>query len=141
VSIDRHIQMARLKANERKGILAELNQLAVDIGRCERTITSVMSELGSVNEKYKGPRTTRDDVAYLTVLLDCAKRKLAWEKQIASMQKRAPVLLEGMTRVLNDPDFPPTADEKAEMLRSLQVVQGALARLQPPETDDSSGTA
>jgi hypothetical protein len=141
VSTNRHIQTARLKAAERKGILAELNRLAVDIGRCERTITSVMSELNSVNEEYKGPRTTREDVAYLTILLDCAKRKLAWEKQIASMQKRAPILLEGMARVLNDPDFPPTADEKAGMLRSLQVVQGALARLQPPETDDSPGTA
>lgn len=141
MSTNRHIQTARLKAAERKGILAELNRLAVDIGRCERTITSVMSELNSVNEEYKGPRTTREDVAYLTILLDCAKRKLAWEKQIASMQKRAPILLEGMARVLNDPDFPPTADEKAGMLRSLQVVQGALARLQPPETDDSPGTA
>lgn len=117
-------------------MLAELKQLAADIGRCQKTIASVMAELSSVNTKYQGERSTRQEVEYLTVLLACAKRKLAWEKQMASLQKRAPALLESMSRIMNDRDHPPTEELKAEMLHSLQLVQGALARLQVPEAGE-----
>ena len=130
MSADRYTQLAQIRAAERRKVLAELNQLAEDIGRCEGTIGAVMTQLNTVNSKYQGPRTTRQDVEYLTALLDCAKKKLAWEKQVTSLKKRAPALLEGMTRVLNDPEFPPTEETKAEMLRALQAVQGALEKLQ-----------
>jgi hypothetical protein len=133
---DRHIQKAQLKIAERQRILAELNQLAVDVERCERTIGAVMAELNAVNTKYQGQRTTRQDVEYLTVLLDSAKKKLAWEKQIASLRKRAPALLENMTRTLDDKDYPPTEEMKAAMLRSLQIVQSALERLQAPDGEE-----
>src|SRR5665213_1656139 len=121
MSAERYIQLGHVRAAERQKILADLNQLAVDIERCEKTIGMVMTDLNSVNVKYQGPRATRQDVEYLTALLDCAKRKLAWEKQIASLQKRAPALLESMARVLNDPDHPPTEEMKAELLQSLQI--------------------
>jgi hypothetical protein len=130
MSNDRYNQMAGVRAAERRRLLLELKQLAADMGRCERTIQSVMAELTSVNTKYETPRTTRQDVEYLTILLDCARKKLAWEKQISSLQKRAPALLESMTRVLSDTDFPPTEEMKTEMLQSLQAVQMALERLQ-----------
>jgi hypothetical protein len=128
--------MAQVRAAERQRTLGELHELATDIGRCERTITAVMSELTTVNAKYQGPRTTRQDVEYLTVLLDCAKKKLAWEKQITSLKKRAPALLEAMTRLLGDKDYPPTDAVKEEMLRALQTIQGALERLQATETPE-----
>ncbi|HWD20620.1 MAG TPA: hypothetical protein VHB20_15235 [Verrucomicrobiae bacterium] len=131
--MDRYTQMAQVRAAERRRVLEELNQLAADIRRCEETIALVMAELNAVNAKYQGPRTTRQDVEYLTVLLECAKRKLAWEKQIASLHKRAPELLAGMMKILNDQDFPPSDEVKAEMLQALQVVQAALERLQPTE--------
>src|SRR5665213_1737103 len=121
MSAERYIQLGHVRAAERQKILADLNQLAVDIERCETTIGVVMADLNSVNVKYQGPRTTRQDVEYLTVLLDCAKRKLAWEKQIASLQKRAPALLESMAAIMNDRDHPPTEELKTEMLRSLQI--------------------
>jgi hypothetical protein len=133
MSADRYTEKAHVKAAERRRVLDELKHLAVDISRCQETITSVMAELSSVNAKYQGERSTRQEVEYLTVLLSCAKRKLAWEKQIASLQKRAPALLESMSRIMNDQDHPPTEQLKAEMLQSLQIVQGALARLQVPE--------
>ena len=50
------------------------------------------------------------------------------------MQKRAPTLLAEMTRVLSDKDFPPTEELKAEMMRSLQIVQAALESLQASST-------
>jgi len=136
MSADRYTQTAHVKAAERRRVLAELKQLAVDIGRCQETITSVLAELSSTNAKYQGERSTRQEVEYLTILLSCAKRKLAWEKQIASLQKRAPALLQSMSNIMNDRDHPPTEELKAEMLQSLQSVQGALARLQVPEAGE-----
>jgi hypothetical protein len=127
---DRQTQKLQLKVAERRKVLAELERLAADIGRCEKSIASVMADLTAVTAKYGGQRTTREDVEYLTVLLDCAKRKLVWEKQIASLQKRAPELLESMSKVMNDRDYPPNEEMKTQMLQSLQVVQSALERLQ-----------
>jgi hypothetical protein len=136
MAVDRYTQKAHLKAAERRRILVEVNQLATDIARCERTIGSVMTELNSVNAKYQGPRTTREEVEFLKVLLDCAKRKLAWEKQIASLKRRAPALLEHMTKIINDTDLPPSDELKMEMLQALQSIQAALQRLQAVETSD-----
>ena len=134
MSVDRYTQKAHIKAAEGRRVIAEVNRLAADIGRCERTITSVAADLNSVNAKYQGTRNTRDEVEYLKVLLDCAKRKLAWEKQIVSLKKRAPALLESMSKVMNDSDHPPTDELKTQMLNALQSIQGALERLQAVET-------
>src|SRR4051794_16152954 len=97
-----YTQKAQIKAAEHRRLLAELQELAMSVNRCQDTITSLMADLNSANSKFQGQRSTRDEVDYLTVLLACAKRKLAWEKQIASLQKRAPALLTEMTRLLND---------------------------------------
>lgn len=134
MSVNRYQQAGNIKAAERRRVLAEVNQLAAGIGRGEQTITSVMGDLNSINAKYQGPRTTREEVEFLKVLLDCAKRKLAWEKQIASLKKRAPALLESMTAIMSDTDHPPGEELKSEMLRSLQAIQSALQRLQSLET-------
>ncbi|MDB6023001.1 MAG: Inhibitor of kappaB kinase gamma-like protein [Pedosphaera sp.] len=136
MSVNRYIQQGQIKTAERRKVLAEVQQLGVSVGRCQETISSVMAELKSANAKYGGERSTRQEVEYLTVLLDCAKKKLAWEKQIASIKKRAPELLERMSKILGDTDHPPADDLKAEMLRSLQIVQGALQSLQAQEFDE-----
>ncbi len=111
-------------------VISELNVLVRDIERCEKTILDLQSELAVVNAKYPSPRTTRQDIGYLTDLLKCANKKLAWEKQIASMQKRTPGTLERMTQLLNDPKNPPADDMRANMLQALQGVQLAMQRLQ-----------
>jgi hypothetical protein len=133
MSVERYTQAAHVKVAERRRVLAELKQLAVDIERCQETISSVMAELDATNAKYQGDRSTRQEVEYLTILLACAKRKLAWEKQIASLKKRAPALLESMAGIMNDREHPPTEELKAEMLRALQIVQATLEKLNPPE--------
>jgi hypothetical protein len=134
VSVNRYIEKANIKAAERRRVLAEVNQLAASIERCERTIASVMTDLNAINAKYQGTRNTREEVEFLEVLLDCAKKKLAWEKQISSLKKRAPALLGSMTGIMNDPDHPPSDELKSEILRSLQAIQSALGRLQAMET-------
>lgn len=134
MSSDRYTQNANIKAAERRRVLADLNELADDINRCDKTIGDVMGQLEAVNKKYQGERSTRQEVEYLTILLDCAKKKLAWEKQIASLKKRAPVLLERMTKVMTDEHYPPSEEMKADMLQCLKSVQAALSRLQAVET-------
>ena len=134
VSVNRYTEKAQIKAAERRRVLAEVDQLAADIGRCERTIAAVMTDLTTVNAKYQGTRNTREEIEFLKVLLECAKKKLAWEKQIASLKKRAPTLLEKMSGIMNDHDHPPTDELKTELLRALQSVQGALERLSASET-------
>jgi hypothetical protein len=111
-------------------VVGELNALVKDIERCEKTILDLQVELNAVNTKYPSPRTTRQDVAFLTDLLKCAQKKLAWEKQIASMQKRTPATLQKMAQLLNDEKNPPADAMKVEMMKALQGVQAAMARLQ-----------
>ncbi|HLP75937.1 MAG TPA: hypothetical protein VK327_03395 [Candidatus Paceibacterota bacterium] len=115
---------------QQKQVVSELNGIIKDIERCERTITELKEELAAINSKFQGPRDTRQDIDYLSALLTCARRKLAWEKTIASIQKRTPQVLEEMMRLLNDPQNPPAEPMRAQMLQSLQGVQAAMERLQ-----------
>jgi len=111
-------------------VVSELNTLVRDIERAEKTILDLQTELAAVNARYPSPRTTRQDIGYLTDLLKCANKKLAWEKQIASMQKRTPATLEKMALLLNDQKNPPADAMRVQMLQALQGVQAAMARLQ-----------
>ena len=124
------LKAAQKAAAEQQQVISELNALVTDIERCERTIIAVNGELTKINAQYQGQRNTRQDIEYLTGLLDCAKRKLAWEKQIASVQKRTPALLESMQRHMNDEKNPPPKELRAQMLVSLQALQTAMERLQ-----------
>lgn len=124
------LKLAEKTVVRQQHVVSELNTLVRDIERCEKTIVDLQNELAAVNAKYPSPRTTRQDIAYLTDLLKCANKKLAWEKQIASMQKRTPDTLEQMAALLNDPKNPPADAMRIEMLRALQGVQAAMERLQ-----------
>ena len=59
-----------------------------------------------------------------------ANKKLVWERQIGSLQKRAPLLLEKMSRVMDDPQNPPPENMRAGIVKALQGVQAAMERLQ-----------
>jgi hypothetical protein len=130
MSAEKQIRESNRAALKHQQLIAELHELVTDITSCEKTITTLQTELTAVNAKFSGQRTTKQDVDFLTELLDCAKRKLAWEKQIASLQKRTPELLERMTSFLNDPVNPPTNESRTQILESLQAVQVTMERLQ-----------
>jgi len=125
----KEIRLAEKRALQQAQVVSELKALAKDIERCEQTIRDLKKDLEAVNSRHQGKRTTREDIAYLTELLECAKRKLAWEKQMASLQKRTPVILETMTRLMNDPQSVPAAGTRSEMLQALQDIQSAMERL------------
>jgi len=115
---------------QQQELVAELQTLVRDIERCEKTITDLRSELEVVNEQHRDRKSTREDIAYLEALLKCAHKKLAWEKQMGSLKKRTPDLLERFKTVINDPLAPPSDEIRAAMLQSLEAVQGAMERLE-----------
>ena len=126
----KQIKWSQKVAAQHQQVIEELQVLAKDIERCEKTITDLSQQLQAINARHQGPRDTRRDIAYLSDLLECAKKKLAWEKQLASLQKRTPPLLEKMSKLVNDPTHPPSEEARADMLRSLQTVQATMDRLQ-----------
>lgn len=130
MSTIKELKLAQKAAAEQKALIGELNGLVKDIDRCEKTLCDLKAILERTNNQYTGPRTTRQDVDYLTVLLDCAKKKLNWEKQVASLQKRTPLILERLAAFMNDPKNPPPDALRAQMLQALQGIQTAMERLQ-----------
>lgn len=117
-------------AAQQQRVIAELNDLAKDIERCEKTISTLQAELISITAKQPEKRTTREDIDYLTALLKCANKKLVWEKNISSLQKRLPVVLEKMSTLIDQPQAAGDDHLRTDMLRALQVVQAAMERLQ-----------
>jgi len=130
MSTIKELKLAQKAAAEQNALIGELNGLVKDIDRCEKTLSDLKAILERTNNQYTGPRTTRQDVDYLTVLLDCAKKKLYWEKQVASLQKRTPLILERLAAFMNDPKNPPPDALRAQMLQALQGIQTAMERLQ-----------
>lgn len=126
----KEIKLAQKSILQQQQLIAEFEILVRDIERCEKTITDLQQELTQVNLQYPGPRTSQQDVDYLTALLKCANKKLVWEKHVASVQKRTPVLLDKMTQVMDDPANPAAPESRAQIVRTLQGVQAAVARLQ-----------
>ena len=122
-------------AGQQLQVVQDLETLVKDIERAESTITTLKTELEAVNLKHQGRKTTRDDIAYLTDLLKCANKKLAWEKQIASLQKRTPAIMDRMESLINDPSAPGDNTARQAMLASLQKVQAAMERLQGVKVD------
>lgn len=128
-------KLAEKRVAEQRDVITELQAIVADIERCEKTIHDLKNELVQLNEKHKDRKTTREDIAYLEDLLKCANRKLTWEKHIASLQKRTPEMLQRMTTLINDTQFPPDQPTRAAMLQVLQAVQGAMERLHGAKVD------
>src|SRR5689334_1818144 len=135
----RQLKLEQKSLAQQQQVVAELNSIVKDIERSEKTILALNRDLQAINQKFQGPRSTRDDVEYLTGLLDCAKRKLAWEKQIASLQKRTPFLMERMSAILHDPKAPPSTEIRQQMLQALQAIQAAMERLQTANNTGEPG--
>jgi hypothetical protein len=129
VSSLKDYKLAERRAAEQRKIVDELNGLAGDIERCNKTISELKAELAAVNEKHKERNSTREDIAYLEDLLRCAKKKLAWEKQMESLRKRTPELLNRMSSMMQDPKLAPEEAVRDAMLKSLRAVQAAMEEL------------
>jgi hypothetical protein len=129
------VLLKQLKAEEesliqQRQVVSELNTIVKDIECCEKSIGELQAELMAMNAQNQRPRNTRQDIAYLSALLGCARKKLGWEKQISSLRKRTPSVLQQMSALLNDPLNPPGEQARAEMLMALHKFQVTLERLQ-----------
>lgn len=135
MSLGKQYKLAEKAALQQRQVVSELEALVKSIDRCEKTVTELKSELEAVQAKYQTRNSTQEEIAYLTDLLKCANKKLSWEKQIASLQKKTPALLEDVSRVMNDPRNPPGEEMRASMARALKLVQASMQRLESVKTD------
>ena len=126
----KQLKAAEKVAQQQQQLIPELEALVRDIDRCEKAIVQLKTDLEQVNAKHAGRKTTQDDVNYLEDLLACAKKKLVWEKQMASLQKRTPSLMQRLEELVNHPESSPDETTRNSLLTALQNVQAAMARLQ-----------
>jgi hypothetical protein len=125
----RQLKEAQRVAFQQKEIIGELQSLMRDIERCEKTIIDLKAEMDAVNAKHASRKTTQEDVHFLEDLLACAKKKLVWEKQLASLQKRTPDLMQRVETVVNHPESNPDAQTRDALLGSLNAVKTGIQRL------------
>src|SRR5947209_7366886 len=100
MSVQKKYQLAAKALAHQRQLISELEALARSVERCEQTLAGLKTELEAVHGKHQNRKTTQDDIAFLTDLLKCANKKLGWEKQIASLKKRTPTVLQEMAAVL-----------------------------------------
>ena len=131
MSTPRQIKEEQRVTQQQKGIVGELQALARDIERCEKTIYTLKTELETVNTRHANRSTTQDDIAYLEDLLAAARKKLVWEKQIASLQKRTPELMQRIETLVNQPQCNPDHATRVSLMNCLKEVQASMQRLNP----------
>ncbi len=127
-------RLARKTALLQQAVLHELESLVKTIERGETLLSELKEETTAMNVKHQHRTTTREDIAYLEDLLKCAKKKLAWEKQMENVAKRTPVVLAQVSSVMNDTTYPPDDQTRAQVVAFLQSVQTAMTRLEVAKT-------
>jgi hypothetical protein len=123
-------RLARKSALRQQEVVDGLQAVASSIEKADEMITSLKTQMDEVNARHQDRKTTSDDIAYLEDLLRCARKKLAWEKQMASLSKKIPEVLAAVTSVMNDPAMPPSDQTRAVVMGLLQNVQQSMARLE-----------
>src|SRR5436190_16302278 len=129
IATTKQLKEAQRVAFQQQGIIGELQTLVKDIERCENTIIALKVEMDSVNSRHADRKTTQDDVHFLEDLLACAKKKLVWEKQLASLQKRTPDLMKRVEAVVNHPESNPDEQTREALMGSLNAVKAGIQRL------------
>lgn len=114
---------------QQRELIGELQELSKDIERCETNAIRLKEDLLEINQKHGNRTTTIDDIHYLEDLLACAKRKLVWEKHMASLQKRTPELMEKVVALVNHPESSPDEQTRDSLMQSLHAVKESMARL------------
>jgi uncharacterized protein YoxC len=123
------LKEAERVAQRQIAVIGELQELGRDIERCERTIVALNEDLQKVNQTHASRLTTQEDIDFLEALLACAKRKLVWEKQMASLQKRTPDLMQRVEELVNHPLSNPDESVRTSMMEALTSVQASMKRL------------
>ena len=116
-------------------MLEELQALVKSIERGETLLAELKRDTEEMNARHQHRSSTREDIAYIEDLLKCAKKKLAWEKQMETVATRTPQVLAKVSTAMNDTANPPAENVRTAVLALLQSVQGAMARLDAAKAD------
>jgi hypothetical protein len=118
-------------------MLDDLQSLVKSIERAETLLAELKRDTEAMTARHPTTRrTTREDIAYLEDLLTCAKKKLAWEKQMEALAKRTPEVLVKVSTAMNDTVNPPADQVRSGVLTLLQTVQAAMSRLDAAKSAD-----
>ena len=126
----KQIKEGQRVATQQQAVILDLQSIVRDIERFEKAVAGLKDELEQVNLKHATRQTTQDDVHYLEDLLSCAKKKLVWEKHLASLQKRTPDLMKRVETLVNHPESRPDEETRAKLLESVYNVKAAMDRMQ-----------
>ena len=130
MSFGKSQRLARKTALLQQAVVHELQSLVKSIERAETLLAELKEDTEVMNAKHQQRTTTREDIAYLEDLLKCAKKKLAWEKQMENVAKRIPTVLAQVSSVMNDTKYPPDDETRMRVVEMLQSVQQAMTRLE-----------
>jgi len=130
MSLRKEQKLATRSVLRQQEVALELQSLLGAIEKAERTITELKTELEAVNRTHLVRSTTQQDIDFLSALLNCAHKKLGWEKQVASLRKRAPLLMQQLAVVMDDVKNPPDESMCSTLLRAMQLVKEAMDRLE-----------
>ena len=130
MSSRKEYRQAAQSVSKQHEVTLELQSLLASIEKAERTITELKSELEVANRTHQVRTTTQQDIDFLTALLKCANKKLGWEKQVASLKKRAPVVMQELATIMQDTKNPPSEETCAMLLQTMQQVKAAMERLE-----------
>jgi len=130
MSLRKENSLAAKAVSQQRHVAEELQSLLASIERAERTIIELKAELELANHTYRDRKTTQEDVDFLTALLKCANKKLGWEKQVSSLRKRTPGIMQDIAALMQDAKHPPGEAMCATLLQSMQQVKAAMDRLE-----------
>jgi hypothetical protein len=130
MSSRKEYRQAAKSVSKQHEVTLELQSLLSSIEKAERTITELKSELEAANRTHQVRTTTQQDIDFLTALLKCANKKLGWEKQVASLKKRAPGVMQELATIMQDTQNPPSEETCAMLLQTMQQVKAAMERLE-----------
>jgi chromosome segregation ATPase len=130
MSLRKDYKQAAKSLSKQQQVAEELQALLASIEKTERTISELKAELERVNRIHQVRTTTQQDIDFLTALLNCAHKKLSWEKQVMSVKKRVPAVLAELGRVMEDASNPPSDSMCATLLQAMQQVKAAMERLE-----------
>ncbi|HKX61629.1 MAG TPA: hypothetical protein VJS65_07290 [Verrucomicrobiae bacterium] len=130
MSSRKEYRQAAKSVSKQHEVTLELQSLLASIEKAERTITELKSELEEANRTHQVRTTTQQDIDFLTALLKCANKKLGWEKQVSSLKKRAPGVMQELATIMQDTKNPPSEETCAMLLQTMQQVKAAMERLE-----------
>ena len=130
MSLRKEQKLTAKSLSQQQQVVEGMQNLLNSIERAEKSLSELKADLELAKANQPEQRTTQQDIEYLNALLKCAHKKLGWEKQVASLKKRVPEMMQEIAALMNDPSHPPSEEMCASLLQALQQLKSAMERLE-----------